>query len=309
MPRVYRKLIVGYAQNRHGADALALARLLASAGPVEEVLIVEAEHGSGEKARDAALRRLEPLASSGWPSGVRVSPHVVSGESPVEALSSTADREGADLLVLGTSHRGFAARMLMGTTAGAIFPDAHWPVVIAPLDYADGSPSLRTIGVALDRSSESRPALDWAIAVATAFSAELRLISVVEPPPAPVETWGASVPGSTWDAGFSAQQSLEAVEVMREGTRRELEAAQAIAGKDRAETVVIVGDARTELREVAADLDMLVVGSHGEGRVLGAMTRSVTRGLAHSSPVPLAVVPPTIREAPDSAVPATARPA
>jgi nucleotide-binding universal stress UspA family protein len=287
-PGMYRKLLVGYAPDRHGADALALGRVLASTGSVEEVLVVEARKGSDDASPAEGL-------ANGWPPGVRVTPRVVSGDSPVHAISSTADSEGADLVVLGTSHRGFAGRLLAGTTAGALFPDAHWPVVIAPAGYAEEPPPLREIGVGYDGSSESRTAMRWAVALAGAFGAEVRLIAVVQPPP-PAETWSPGVPTSTWEEGFAVEQSLEAAELMREGMRRELEAAQADAGEGRTESVVVVGDARQELRDAAADVDLLVVGSHREGRIAGALSHSVARGLAHSSPVPLAVVPAEIHE-------------
>jgi nucleotide-binding universal stress UspA family protein len=280
---MYRKMLVGYATDRHGADALALARMLACAESVEEVLIVEVSADSDE-------RRLAPH-TAGWPPHVNVSPRVVSGESPGHALTSTADSEGADVLVLGTSHRGFLGRLVSGTTAGSIFPGAGWPVVVAPQGYGEASPSLRKVGVAFDGSAESGAALRWAIALASAFSADMRLIAVVLPPVPSVETWGPSVPGETWDSGFLAPQAIEASESLREGMRRELAAARATIPLDHVETVVTVGDPRDMLREQAEDLDMLVVGSHGGGRVAGALLRSVSRGLANACPVPLAVVP------------------
>src|SRR4051812_16618769 len=122
---MYRKLLVGYAADRHGEDALSLARVLASAESVAEVLIVEARHESrfgtadGGARRAAAERRLAPT-TIGWPAHVDVSARVVAGQSPAAALSATADQEGADVLVLGSSHRGFAGRVLIGTTASSI---------------------------------------------------------------------------------------------------------------------------------------------------------------------------------------------
>ena len=285
---MFRKLMVGYAPDRHGDDAIALARMLASADPVEEVLIVEAAD------EDTSADHLDPL-TTGWPPHVAVTARVESGAPPDRTLTATADSERADVLILGASHRGWGGRLLKGTTAGSIFPHASWPVVIAPEGYAEASPSLRSVGVGFDGSGESDAAMRWAAGVASTFSAEIRLVAVVQPPP-PVETWGVGVPASAWDAGISAQQTGEAIEAMREGVRHELAAARQSLGGDHTDSVVTVGDATHELREAAKDLDLLVVGSHGEGRIAGALMHSVSRGLAHSCPAPLAVVPPGTRE-------------
>ena len=297
---MYRKLLIGYAADRHGDDALALGRLLASRETVEEVLVVEMSRESAHATENL---------TAGWPPRVRVSSHVVSGSSPAHALSSAMDDEQADVLVLGSTHRGFTGRLLAGTTAGSIFPEARWPVVIAPPGYAEESPSVRKIAVAYDGSKQSEAALSWAVTVASAFSAAMRLVAVVEPPPPPVETWGAGVPAETWDSGFTAQQSIEAFEAMREGMRRELGAARESVAQGEVETVVLEGDPRVGLREAAEDADMLVVGSHGSGRVAGALMRSVSRGLAHSCPVPLAVVPAGVREEASPSPSRTAHPA
>ena len=58
------------------------------------------------------------------------------------------------------------------------------------------------------------------------------------------------------------------------------------------ETAIVVGDPVQELRDQAADLDMLVVGSHSRGALESVLMGSVSRRLAHSCPAPLAVVPP-----------------
>jgi nucleotide-binding universal stress UspA family protein len=309
---MYRTLVVGYATDRRGADAIALTRLLASATSVKDVVIVEASHGhpfSGSHA-DAGTpsteRDLGPLGE-GWPAHVRLSSRVVSGSSPATALASAADEVEADLLVLGSSHRGFAGRVLAGTTAGGILPDATWPVVIAPVGYADRSSSLRRVGVAFDGSKESEAALKWGVKLASEFGATLRLLGVVLPPELLVEPSAGIEPG-TMDSGFAVQQANEVSEIIGERMGRELEAARASTGLADAETVLITGDVRRELRRAAEDVDMLVLGSHGEGRVTGVLVGSVSRGLAHSCPAPLAVVPMGVREG-DSSTEKAAPPA
>jgi nucleotide-binding universal stress UspA family protein len=279
---MYRKLVVGYRADRHGDDVIALARLLASAKSAEEVLIVEVLGDSED-----LERRLAPM-TEGWPPHVKVSVQVGTKSSPAEALRSIAAEQAADLVVLGSTHRGFMGRVLHGTTADRVTSEG-WTVAVAPLSFSGATPP-RTIGVAFDGSEGARAALAWAVDLASQFSAGIRLVAVVEPPPPPVETWGASVPGEVWSDGVSLTQIAELTDTIRGRMRSELDAAGASVRQVVTETAISEGDAVQELRAEAANLDVLVVGSHEHGRLAGAMG-SVSRGLAHSCPAPLALVP------------------
>ena len=279
--------MVGYRPDSHGEDALALARLFASARLVREILIVQVLDGAGS-AEDE--RRVASLAK-GWPSEVSVSARTLRGESVAESLHAAAEEERADALVLGATHRGLAGRILRGTTAGHLSPEASWPLLVAPEGFRDAKGTLRKIGVAYDASDESQSALDLAVGLASRVAAGLRLIAVVEPPPAPVETWAGSVPAEAWADGLAAVEAANALDAVREQKRRDLAAARASIGPTAVETQTIVGDAVHELREAARDLDLLVVGSHGRGRVDSLLMGSVSRGLVDSCPAPLAVVP------------------
>jgi nucleotide-binding universal stress UspA family protein len=253
---VYRKIVVGHRPGERDSDALALARVLAAPESVEDVLVVEA----------------------------------APGESAVATLTAAAEREGADLLVLGPTHHGFAGRLLARTTAGSILPDATYPVAVAPAGYDHDATALREIAVAYDASPEAHAALDWAVDVAAAMDAHLRLVAVLAPSP-PIDAWGASVPGEAWNSGVSYAQAVEAEDVLRERMDRELAAAAASAGRSDTATATLVGNPAHELREVATEVDMLVVGSHRHGALFGTLFGSVSRGLAHNCPSPLVVVP------------------
>jgi nucleotide-binding universal stress UspA family protein len=289
-----RKIVVGYRRDRHGEDALALARLLAASMPVEEVLVVEAGRRSG-------AAELEATTEAGWPPKVRVTAQATADASAADALASIAEAEHADLVVLGSTHRGFAGRILVGTTAGSLLKESTCTVSIAPPKLSGLAAPLKKVGVAVDGSDGSRAALAWARELAASSSASLRLIGVVEPPPPPIETWGEGVPGETWASGLSYTDNRELVDVIRERVQRDLTAAAASAGLPDSETLVVAGDTVHALRETAEDVDMLVVGSHGHGRVAGAVLGSVSRALANSCPVPLTVVPLPRQQADGSA--------
>lgn len=278
MTSAYRRLMVGYRGDEHGEDALVLARVLAASEAVRDVLVVEAS-GAGQ-----------PVAGQGWPAHVQIAVRALPGGSPADALRAVAAEEDVDLLVLGSTHRRLAGRVLVGTTAGHILRDASLPVAIAPRGFRDAPGRLRRIGVAFDGSDEAGIALEWASAVARPLAAEIRLLAVVEPPPPPVETWGASVPGEAWTDGLSFAESSQLAETLRDGMDHRLEAARRSIGQPDAEVVTVVGDPLHELRSAAVDVDLLVVGSHGDGALSRLLVGSVSHGLAHSCPAPLVVV-------------------
>ena len=287
-----RKVVVGYRRGPNGEDALALTRVLAAARLVTEVVVVEVidDDARREKAED----RLRPLLD-GWLPDVSVTARAVSGDSVSDVLLASADEEDADALVLGATHRGRAGRMLLGTTAGHVFSVANRPVLVAPRGYRDSAGALERIGIAFDGSTESDRALDWAVDLASKAGARLRLVSVAEPPPPPAETWAGSVPADAWAEGLAVAEVNDVLDVVRARQQRDLETARAAIGLREVETATIVGDPVHELRGEAANLDLLVVGSHGRGRVDSALMGSVSRGLANSCPAPLAVVPSTRR--------------
>jgi nucleotide-binding universal stress UspA family protein len=270
--------MVGYRDDEHGADALALARMLAAAEAVSDVRVVEV----GDEAR--------PDVGEGWPAHARVAVRELPGGSPADALNAVALEEDIDLLVLGSTHRGFAGRAFVGTTAGHVLRGASRPVAIAPPGFRDAAARGGRVGVAFDGSEEAGFALAWAAAAAPQLGAEIRLLAVVEPPP-PVEAWGADVPGGVWSDRMALAEASEVGDVLREQMDHRLEAARESLGRPGTEVVTVVGDPLHELRTAAEDLGLLVVGSHPHGTLSSVLLHSVSRGLAHSCPAPLVVVP------------------
>ena len=283
--------MVGYRADRHGDEAVALARVLSSAKSVEDVVIVQAVDEGSEDAerRDETVERDLARMAQEWPAHVNGSVRAAGGSSSAEALRAIATDQGADVIVLGSTHRGFIGRFLLRTTADRVADEASCAVAIAPAGF-QAAASLRRIGIAYDGSEGARSALAWADDLAAQTGAELRLIGVVEPPTAPVETWGASVPGEVWADGLSLAENFELTTTIRERIHGELDAARKTVRNGKVKTVTPVGDAVQELRTAAEDLDLLVVGSHGHGGLASAIG-SRSRALAHSCPSPLVLVP------------------
>lgn len=111
---------------------------------------------------------------------------------------------------------------------------------------------------------------------------------VPEPYPTPV---GLEPPPYLGMAADGQQQSVQAAALQRvqEGVSRLEEmglAAEAVATQGPAADVLV---AEAQRREAA----MIVVGTHGEGALAGALLGSVAYRLVHRSPVPVLVVPLT----------------
>ena len=96
--------------------------------------------------------------------------------SPVRALHEAAEELGASLIVVGSSHRGPAGRVLPGGVGERLVHGSPCPVAIAPRGYEPHG--LRRIGVALAGGPESADALAFARAVApaapTVYTVEIR---------------------------------------------------------------------------------------------------------------------------------------
>jgi nucleotide-binding universal stress UspA family protein len=95
------------------------------------------------------------------------------------ALTTVAEAEHADLVVVGSSRQRDALRRLLPATTERLVHDAPCPVAVAPRGYSGGD--IRRIGVAHDGSHEADAALDAAESLALELPAALTVYCVVEP--------------------------------------------------------------------------------------------------------------------------------
>ena len=181
---------------------------------------------------------------------------VTGGEPPAEALQSLAEVEGADAIVLGSTHRGPLGRIYPGSIAERLLHGAPCAVAVAPRGFASQpEDELRVLCAAFDGSPESRAALEVAAGLAEAAEATLRVVAVHEP-----FTPGAAAvaPMGTYDVGAVTQR-----EAMQE---RLDEAVAELPGALRAKGLLLKGQAAEELfAEMELGVDLLVMGSRGRG--------------------------------------------
>jgi nucleotide-binding universal stress UspA family protein len=259
--------------------ALVAEPVAAAEVDVSSTLILGADGSDG--ARDAAALAgvLAPLF------GAEVAPVNASGHgSPARQLHEEASARHAEIVVLGSSHRGEPGHTAPGKVLRRLLHGSPSPIAVAPRGYADeeiGPP--RVIGVAFDNSPESHRALDFAARLATAASAALRVITVYpgaahaeEPPPAGVVTQRALMQEALHNTVGSLPSELRAEPRFLFGA---------------------VADVLAEQSELGVDL--MVMGSRAYGPVLSFWLGSVSEDLIRISPRPLVITP---RGLPDAGV-------
>jgi len=141
-----------------------------------------------EQARTDAAARLELVHDHMERSGISSAIWQVLG-SPNEHICLAAREKGADLVVLGVHGRTNLLYGLIGSTAERVVKDGPCPVLVVPgLRDEAGQPSvasprlpIRHILVAVDFSSPSLNAVEYAIQMAHGLGATLTLTHVLEP--------------------------------------------------------------------------------------------------------------------------------
>jgi nucleotide-binding universal stress UspA family protein len=263
-------------------DALALAgALVAATGARVHLLCVypwsamsvddeDMLRAAAERALAQARARLETAG---------VTHEAVPAREPAGALHEAATR-GADLLIVGSSHRGRVGHALAGDVARSLLHGAPCPVAVAPHGYASVTHRLAVIGIAFTDTPAGRAALRVGGELAARAGAPLRAIGVAEP--------------AELSIGRLYPEHERRELLLREMVARELGAALGRLDAPRADAVVRDGAPADVLARESETLDLLVTGAgaHGPG---GLLLGSTTRHLLHDAACPLVIVPPGTR--------------
>ncbi len=296
-------VVATHGDDDHSRDAVALATRLARLSGARLVLagvwsspLGPADEVYARAVGDALATSLERLHSE-LPVGVEATVQVRSDSSVPHGLHSIATETGAELLVLGPSHRGRMARFARGTVA-AVLHDAPCAVAVAPAGYRDVEATPADVVVAWDGSAEARMALDSGVAIAQQTGGTVRLIYVMETP--------AQLASSAWVGAPAPQEWFDqlrerAHEIVAEGE-------DAVAGRAPASTHVVEGRPGLEISRLAGDAALAVVGSRGYGSMRRIVLGSVSSELVAHGSVPVLVVPRSAVAAPvagDALAPST----
>lgn len=279
---MFARIVVGVDGAAGGLDAVALARRLA--GPGGTIVLVNAYpfdpvSGRGRAvAYEAVLHEDARARLAAIEAGEQVERLTVPDLSPARALHRAAESERADVVVIGSCHRGPVGRLLLGDVSRATLHGAPCPVAVAPRGYAAHQHPIRVVGVGYNSTPESRCALDLAAGLTAELGGELRVRTAVT---APVPF--APAYAYTFDFDAFAEEH-------RETAQRELDEAVGKLG------VAVSTDLSTDppgraLEQLSEQVDLLVVGSRGWGAARQVVLGSTSDRLAHHSRCPVLLVP------------------
>jgi nucleotide-binding universal stress UspA family protein len=163
MTPVTGKVLVAVDGASGGRDAIALARVLA---PPSARMVLTNVYGVGG---DVDADPTHPAR-----------PGVLAGR----ALHRLARKESAELLVVGSSHRGRTGRTMLGGQTLAALNGSSCAVAIAPRGYGLAEPEVRTVGVGDAGTAESELAIRTARELAERHGAALEIRAVSDGDPA-----------------------------------------------------------------------------------------------------------------------------
>jgi nucleotide-binding universal stress UspA family protein len=275
---MFDKVLVGVDGRQGGRDAIALAQQLAAPGDKLVLANVYGPRVPGGALATPEHEAEELLERESRQMGVQAAESVVfAAGKPGRGLQDLAERESADLLVIGSTHRGPVGRVLLGDATLKALNGAPCAVAVAPAGYAETEHKLGTIGVGHDGSNESELALTAARSLAGSHDSALRVLAVVSLQTVPSDT------------RTPLDWTHETERVMKAEQAR-VDAIEGVSGE------VAYGDPSEELAAFAKDLDLLIVGSRGQGPIGRLLSGSSSTYLARRCPCPLIVVPSSVTE-------------
>jgi nucleotide-binding universal stress UspA family protein len=284
-----KTIVVGFDARQEAMDALALGRELAAADEAElHVAVVQPRGGAPFERAVAGARISEELDDQLFETAARALEGLdftrasldgsLGGRSAARALYEYAEERGADLIVVGSSHRGKLGRILPGSVGESLLRGAPCAIAVAPRGFAGREhEGFALVGSAYDGSEEAELALREAERVSRALGAELRVITVV-----PTQ------------AQFTMKAALagELLEDIRDEFRGVLERGLAELDEGtKAEADLREGDPAEVLAKETEGLDLLVVGSRGYGPIRGALLGGVSAAVTRTAACPILVVP------------------
>lgn len=180
------KTIVSYDDTLNDHDALALGRVLATAGAALELAYVRHTTQSDRSREQLDQSQAEALLERGarWLDNLDVPRKIVVSASTGEGLAWLAADESADIVVFGSDYRTPAGHVEPGPSARRLLEGGTAAVAIAPANYrGQRDATIRTIGIldgdpaARQTAREIADRLDAAVVSAPAARLDLLVVA------------------------------------------------------------------------------------------------------------------------------------
>jgi len=182
-----------------------------------------------------------------------------------EGLGQAIEAHKALLVVIGSSPRGRAGTVLLGSSAGELVHQGRCPVAVVPKDHRLPDEGVKVVGGAFELGDDGAEALLSAAALASSAGVRLRAVTVVD-----------------------AKEGADPADV--EARVREL--LGDAAGNVDLEVEVRTGDPADELVAASQDMGLLVIGSRGRRARKAAILGSVSQAVSAKAACPVLILPP-----------------
>lgn len=282
-------IVVGFDGSEHARDALALGRALAAALDTR-LIVVDAytpeelawASGTAHVLDEPARKGVMEAAEKALDVNDRYELRNVESPSAAGALHAVAESEHAQIIVVGSSHRGAVGRVLLGTVTQEALDGAPCAVIVAPAGLAAAKQPIRLarIGVGFDDTPQAHDALAVARSVAGLTGGELSVV------------WAAHLVAKAFPLSLMSYMHPNYWEEVRGKVEQRLQEVTApIRSELPVRTEIASGATVAALVRCSEKLDLLVLGSRGYGPIERVLLGSVSRAVVNDARCPVLVVP------------------
>lgn len=280
---MFKKIVVGYAGDEAGRDAVKLAGVLAAALGANVTVVYPYSPLLCAVPADAAERRIREELAALLPDSQELAEATYhwSGSSwPIHALHSMASYEHTELIVIGAARKGITGHLHVSLMERMVH-GAPCAVLVAPAGYADRDASAwRRVGVGFTDSVEGRMALRLGHELAGVLGGELSVLAASW-----LSTVIRSYAGQAVAVSTLEDETYEQTSASAERAVAELDPGPPVC------TQTIKGDPCEVLVEQSDRLDLLVLGSRAYGPLRHVLLGSVSAPLMREAHCPVLVVP------------------